>query len=276
MRVQRASDSDRDAVLGFCRNTFSWGDYIGRVWDDWILRGDLLIVCDGGAPVAVCHARHFACQQGMWIEGIRVHPSHRRRGHASRLVRHCEGIARAKGCTNVQMFIETDNLHSIALARTAGYRIVEKWGFYSLECARKNAGAGQDAGKNAAEFLASLGGGYVDSWHWRALTKDAIDALVQGNNVIISRADDGAMGAAVFAESENFGRTVLVSVLAGDCHRISDMLSSVQYMAQKRGMRRIQIVTRMESMPPLAGLEKKLSFYLVEKRPHAMSSLQSS
>jgi hypothetical protein len=35
-RIRRATAGDRAAVLAFCQDTFSWGDYIDQEWDDWL------------------------------------------------------------------------------------------------------------------------------------------------------------------------------------------------------------------------------------------------
>ena len=40
MHVDTITISDKKAVLDFCKNTFSWGDYINDVWDYWILEGN--------------------------------------------------------------------------------------------------------------------------------------------------------------------------------------------------------------------------------------------
>jgi len=34
--IREALDTDREAVFRFCEKTWSWGDYIPRVWDKWM------------------------------------------------------------------------------------------------------------------------------------------------------------------------------------------------------------------------------------------------
>ena len=34
--IRNALGSDRNDILDFCKNTFSWGDYIDQVWDLWV------------------------------------------------------------------------------------------------------------------------------------------------------------------------------------------------------------------------------------------------
>src|SRR3989337_2096273 len=50
MELRKAKSSDKNKVLEFCKTTFSWGDYISDVWDDWILEGNLLVLTETDVP----------------------------------------------------------------------------------------------------------------------------------------------------------------------------------------------------------------------------------
>ena len=114
MVVRQASNNDKENVLDFCKNTFSWGDYITEIWDYWISEGNLLVVHEKEQPIAICHASIY--DYNLWIEGIRVHPKYRRQGHAKTLITECEKISLNKNCTTIQMLIEKNNSNSIRLA----------------------------------------------------------------------------------------------------------------------------------------------------------------
>jgi hypothetical protein len=56
--IRPARRSDKDEILSFCINTFSWGDYIDRVWDYWYTEknGQLFVVeSAGGEKIAMSH-----------------------------------------------------------------------------------------------------------------------------------------------------------------------------------------------------------------------------
>ncbi|MEW6604358.1 MAG: N-acetyltransferase, partial [Thermoproteota archaeon] len=55
MKIRTAKRSDKEEILSFCVNTFSWGDYIDRVWDYWFRTGRLFVVEDGGRSIAMSH-----------------------------------------------------------------------------------------------------------------------------------------------------------------------------------------------------------------------------
>ncbi len=59
-----------------------------------------------------------------WINRLAVHPAHRRRGLARRLVRTCERALRARRIEMFCALIETDNVASEAVFRSLGYKIV--------------------------------------------------------------------------------------------------------------------------------------------------------
>ena len=57
--IQDSIASYKDEILNFCRNTFSWGDYIHQVWDSWIEDGGLAIFENNNTAIAMCHAVKF-------------------------------------------------------------------------------------------------------------------------------------------------------------------------------------------------------------------------
>ena len=84
MELREAESSDKSQILEFCKNTFSWGDYISDVWDYWSLEGNLLVLTENKIPVAISHGSFNEKQ--LWIEGIRVDKNFRRKGFARHLV----------------------------------------------------------------------------------------------------------------------------------------------------------------------------------------------
>lgn len=42
--IRNAVDSDKSAILNFCQDTFSWGDYIQDVWDNWLSECNLFLI----------------------------------------------------------------------------------------------------------------------------------------------------------------------------------------------------------------------------------------
>ena len=86
MEIREATSSDRNLVLKFCKNTFSWGDYIEKVWPSWLDEGNLFLF-EKEYPVGICHA--FYSQNQIWIEGIRIDPNFQRQKIAVKTCHTC-------------------------------------------------------------------------------------------------------------------------------------------------------------------------------------------
>ena len=81
-----AQDSDKKVVLNFCQNTFSWGDYIHEVWDNWIDEGNLIVIENNQVPISMTHAACYPDEKMIWIEGIRVDKNFRQNGVAQKMI----------------------------------------------------------------------------------------------------------------------------------------------------------------------------------------------
>jgi hypothetical protein len=53
LKIRLARRTDKQEILSFCVNTFSWGDYIDRVWDYWFKSGRLLVAEDRNRKIAM-------------------------------------------------------------------------------------------------------------------------------------------------------------------------------------------------------------------------------
>ena len=170
-------------------------------------------------PVGICHA-HVSDGQ-VWIEGIRVHPGHRRRGIASTLVGSAERLALDKlgyeqrrggrggeeqgRAVASRMLVDVTNDPSIAMTRLLGYRATRTWTYYSLKPQRRpdaslaNDGSGSssggggggcsvvwDAGAVAAHLDTSVHSHYVDSWKWFETDEKVLRDLASGSLVAVT------------------------------------------------------------------------------------------
>ncbi|MDH3737447.1 MAG: GNAT family N-acetyltransferase, partial [Nitrosopumilus sp.] len=94
--IREANISDKIHILKFCKDTFSWGDYIEQVWDFWISEGNLFLF-EKQFPIGICHTSYSEDQ--IWIEGIRIDPNFRRQKIASKLVTHAELMGKTKNAS---------------------------------------------------------------------------------------------------------------------------------------------------------------------------------
>lgn len=254
--IREARRSDKSHVLKFCKNTFSWGDYIDDVWDYWFSEG-LLFVAEEKFPVGLCHAVFF--KDHAWIEGIRISPDFRRKGIASKMVQKIESIAQNRKIKSSFMLIDTKNKPSILMAKTLDYKIFQTWNFYSLS-PKKNTKFkiffGNVIGINDFPH-------YIKSWRWVPLDQNKLNFL-QSNNQIIYSGEDENKTVAILEDSEHFANTVIATLYSGSTKNTFNVISFLQNYGFEKKYQRLQILTK-ETLPNFEGLEHKLSFHLMQK-----------
>lgn len=265
MAIRKAVFSDKPQILEFCKNTFSWGDYISEVWDYWLKEGNFLVSLENNKPIAICHAFLTPKIGQIWIEGIRVHPTFRKQGHARNLVKKAEAIGRENNCKVSLMLIEVNNIPSLQLATSLKYQIYETWYFYSLEPKNIKNQPKVKFADNKTKFLLRLleNTFYVKSWRFLPLDSSALSTLVSEKKVVFSTSIDST-SIAILCKSEHFEKILLVTLYPGNNDELLVILSYLQSLGFKK-YKRIQILTKKELPHNLEGLKKKLTFYLLKK-----------
>ena len=159
--------SDKEKILAFCQNTFSWGDYVNEVYDSWIDEGELAILEQDGMPIGMCHGVTYLDERMLWIEGIRIHHDYRRNGLAEKIIQYIERNAKNSGIIYASMLIESENKPSLSLAEKTGYHIQAKWNYFALESKKNSITAMFDS--ISFDELDHDIIHYVDSWRWLSL-----------------------------------------------------------------------------------------------------------
>src|SRR5260370_28621268 len=120
--VRPARPEDREAVVGFCQQTWEWGDYIEYVWDEWLNnpKGKLFVATKDGQPVAVANMRMLNKTEA-WFEGMRVDPTFRKHGIASALFDAQLAEARHRGATTVRLISESTNATALRLLKRSSF-----------------------------------------------------------------------------------------------------------------------------------------------------------
>lgn len=254
--IRDATNSDKTHVLQFCKNTFSWGDYIKDVWDYWISEGHLFLF-EKQFPVGICHA--FYSKDQVWIEGIRIDPAFRRCKIASSLVQHAESIGQEKHSISSYMLIDTENSKSLKMANSLGYDTFQTWNFYSLQ-PKTNSNFN-------IQFMNSFDSQkythFVKSWRWIPIDDNILSELCEQKKIISSNMD-GNVSFAILSDSEHFKNTLITTLFSGSKKSSSQILSFLQNYAIENNYERIQILTK-EHLSAFDLLEHKLSFHLMKK-----------
>ena len=267
MNVTKATNYDKQRVLEFCKNTFSWGDYISDVWDFWIKEGNLIVVEENNQPVGVSHGSILKKQQ-VWIEGIRINERYRNRGYAKKMIQELELIGKQNNCNKAMMLIETNNTNSLNLAKNQNYKITKKWNFYSLtsKLLHKKTDVKFATNQNMILTLSNLiGSFYVKSWRWIPLTKSIISSLIEEKKIIYIEKNNKGNCIGIFEKSEHFINTVLLTLFFSERTNLEELLNFFRDYAAKKNWNRIQILCDLELDTKETNLVKRYSFNLLEK-----------
>ena len=115
MRFRLATNQDKNIVLNFCKNTFTWGDYIDRVWDIWIDESNSrLLVAETEnnnnikKPVGIIHGILIP-EKIIWIEGIRINPEYRKKRIATNLINNILDYGRKNGAVYSSAIVSKKN-----------------------------------------------------------------------------------------------------------------------------------------------------------------------
>ena len=261
MEIRDAQPSDKQVVLDFCQNTFSWGDYISDVWDSWISQGNLFVIVEGDVTIGLCHLI-FTDNRQAWIEGIRIHPNYRRKGYGRKIISHCESIA--KSIPTLRMIIESENTPSINLAQSMGYHIEDKWRLYALLPKKETCSVIISPELKQVSGLVSSNT-YADSWKWLPLEKSDLEELIKQKRILLSIQNGSVLAIGIWNESENFANVLQIGFINGNKDGMIDILRFIQNKGYELHSDRIQVFSQEKNSLDMESLTKRSLFYLMRK-----------
>jgi GNAT superfamily N-acetyltransferase len=255
MQIRNARPNDKNHILVFCQNTFSWGDYIANVWDQWLKEGRLTIVENKGIPIGMCHSIVNGDQ--LWIEGLRINSAFRRCGLATKLVTHAEKTANRKKCTLSRMLIAKNNTKSLKMAYSLGYDIEDRWWLYNVEPKKQSAKVQSASKKQALPLLGKI---FSESWKWYGLDRKTLMRLLLHKQIVMC---GNAIG--IWNISSIDKDVLQIGYLDGPKSDVRQILKFVQNKGHNLKSRRIQILLRDGMAINGAGIEKRMLFCLMRK-----------
>lgn len=198
MKIRAAKSSDREEILSFCVDTFSWGDYIDRVWDYWFRTGRLYVVEDAGRSIAMSHVAPCPDGKTVWLEGVRVHPDYRRSKIATQLMEKMLEYGRKKGAQQASAIVDVTNTASQKMVEKNGFEAISKWAYYvthekpphakSTTARLATSGDLADIWKylDKSKIYELSAKRYVRSWHWYPLDKKTLRSFIMKQSVIVA------------------------------------------------------------------------------------------
>ncbi|MEM3685076.1 MAG: GNAT family N-acetyltransferase [Conexivisphaerales archaeon] len=223
--VREANLNDKPAIMQFVSKTWSWGDYIPDVWDEWYRdrNGRIFVAEYNGLPVGMNHIRYL--EEGVgWLEGVRVHPDFRGRGVATALGEHAMQYGKRLGATKFRLISAVKNIVAHRQIMRMGMKEVCRFSILrceqdveSVETAARieDSRQAENLIKHTREYQA-MKGFFGDRWAMRSMQEYGFKKLVDEGRVFYLK-DGNAYSIAVASMdsfgSEKFGQ---ISFIAGD------------------------------------------------------------
>jgi len=261
-QIRKPVASDKQPILDFCTNTFSWGDYIHEVYDSWINEGDLVLLEKNNEPVAMCHGVIYPEEKMLWIEGIRVRQDFRRNGFAELLVSHLEKNAYDLGISQANMLIESENIPSLNLAAKIGYQTKSQWNYFAVESKKNSSVTIFDS--LVYDELNQVKLQFVESWRWIPLTKSNFERLNSEEKILCIKNNEKVQSLGIITESKSFENTIILTVLFGISDDVKKFIQYAQNLSVGKDYSKVRILTQQDNIP-IVSMQKKFPFYLVEK-----------
>ncbi|MBM3128882.1 MAG: GNAT family N-acetyltransferase [Chloroflexi bacterium] len=243
--VRAARAADRDAIIAFCQNTFSWGDYIADVWERWLANGQLLVGVVNDQPISLMHVALHG--EMAWLEGMRVHPDFRRQGSARAVEAAGRAWAREHGCRVACLATSIKNVAAQGMLDAIGYHRAAQFNDWEIEpapgdfsrarIATENDLRNVDARWRASESCAASHAIVPDrQWHWTPLDDARWREHLRAGEVRV--APNGL--ALLLASEEHAWIGMSLLALAGDEDAMGALAHAARGEAAYRGYPRLE------------------------------------
>jgi GNAT superfamily N-acetyltransferase len=258
IHVRKARASDREAVFKFCKKTWSWGDYIPKVWDKWLKEKNHLSV---DKPHEV------------WLSGARTDPNYRRMGVATTITKKCLDYAKRKGAKVARLTTESDNTAAQAVIKKLGFKPTAEFAEMTTnKIARetsKNSKWAEKTDTNAiwdylqtSETYHKASCLYTALFHWFSLEKQDLKRFIEQRKTILHLSEtnkiDGIMLIDDITAQEWHKNTIQTCYIDGDSTAVLDMIKFLKSYCHALGIKKIYGFTC--SHKPITTALEKLGF----------------
>lgn len=253
--MRKARVSDKEDVFKFCEKTWSWGDYIPKVWDKWVKEriGGVFVATIRGIPVGICHLSIDKPYE-VWLSGARTDPNCRRMGVATAITRKCLVYAKNRGAKVARLGTGSSNLAAQGVLQKLGFKPITE--FLEIvteniraERSKRSKWAKENQIKAIWNYLQSsktyskAAGLYTVLYHWFSLENEDLKRFVEEQKAIIYENEKGDVNGLTLIDDltarewhENSMQTCYID---GDYNAVIDMMKFLENHCCGLGVKKI-------------------------------------
>lgn len=253
--VRKARSSDREAVFKFCEKTWSWGDYIPKVWDKWLREknGRVFVATINGVPVGISHLNMDKPHE-VWLSAARTNPNYRRIGVATAITKKCLEYAKRKGAKVARLVTESDNVAARAVLQKLGFKPIAEFAETVTENVTeeksKNSKWAEENQTEAiwnylqtSETCREATGLYTVLFHWFSLEKQDLKQFIGRQKAIVHKNERGEVDGLMLIDDattrEWRENTMQTCYTDGDYNAVFDMVKFLKSLCYALGVKRI-------------------------------------
>jgi ribosomal protein S18 acetylase RimI-like enzyme len=269
--VRKARSSDSEAVFKFCEKTWSWGDYVPKVWDRWLKEKNsrVFVATINCVPVGISHLSIDKPHE-VWLSAARTDPKYRRIGVATAITKKCLEYAKRKGAKVARLVTESDNTAARAALQKLGFKPTSEFVEMAKEdMSKEKSKNSQWAEENETEVIwdylknsetyRKAAGLYTVLYHWFSLEKQDLERFVESRKTIAHKNEMGDMDGLTMIDDataqEWRENTMQTCYIDGDYDAVFDMIKFLKSRCYALGVKKIHGFT-CNHKPITTALEK--------------------
>ncbi len=255
VRIRKAVAADKAPILDICRKIWRGGDYVPKVWDDWLKENDglLLVATVRGTPVGVAHGL-FQTRDVAWLEGVRVHEQYRGLGIAGKLNRALTHWASERGARVARLCTGSSNIASRKHLERVRFRVLQTFQRVDSKRNPTNRPLGVVRPRRlpkglwnwlqARPELLENRAMYSDGWTWHPLTQAALRRHSAEGRVLLTVRKNSPSSCCIFLDDD---RRLTVGFAAGDLKDLTRSFSMLRFMMSRRNHDKVRALIPTKS-----------------------------
>jgi RimJ/RimL family protein N-acetyltransferase len=272
--VRKARSSDREAVFRFCEKTWSWGDYVPKVWDKWLKErdGGVFVATINGVPVGISHLSLDKPGE-VWLSAARTDPNYRRMGVATAITRKFLEYAKKKGAKTARLVTGSNNKAAQAVVEKLGFKqIAEFVEMVTEDVKDERSEKSRWAEKGETEEIWNClqnsktyhraAGLYTVLFHWFSLEKAALKRFLEEQKAIVHENERGELNGLTLIDDAPARAwhedTIQTCYIDGDYNAVLDMIRFLKSHCYDLGIQKIYGFT--PNHKPITTALEKLGF----------------